>query len=750
MYSSNLNRAAAASGRRDALGTTPGAKPSIGLPDTSRPSLETTWAGREVIYTLIGLAATGFAYLMLSLDVQSVLAERLRAGYLWPIAEQICFVLIIYFIIYGNLVYHFARLGHWRRQGRHRPAPRAEIEAIYDSHRPPALAVLVPSYKEEERVVCQTLLSAALMEYPGRRIVLLIDDPPDPTDRADAEQLERMRGLPGKVQSMLRAPAQRFQSASIAYEHRRRHGAIDPAHETRRLAKCYLEAANWLESMAAGFEVKDHTDTLFVELILSAPASEHRERASELLWRSRKGAQPLSPAELPREYRRLAALFSAEITSFERKAFANLSHAPNKAMNLNSYIGLMGEHFGKVASPGGQRLEPCEPGGAELAIPAADYLITLDADSLLLNDYALRLIDVMEREGNHRVAVVQTPYSAVPGAARLIERVAGATTDIQHIIHQGFTWLGATYWVRANALLRRTALDDIRVIEDEDGKPVAKYIQDRTVIEDTESSIDLISRGWRLHNYPDRLAYSATPADFGSLLIQRRRWANGGLIILPKLMRYLGQGPGRTRKVSEGFMRFHYLTSLTGVSLGMLILILHPFDRSMHSWWLPMTALPYFALYGRDLVGSGYKWRDLPRVYALNLLLIPVNLGGVARSLHQACTGRRSAFGRTPKIEGRTAAPRFYILAEFAIVLYCVLRGLLEVFTGRWLHAGFLLINGAFLAYAVGCYMGFREAAQDLGLRRRPGALRWFWSRQAGSNRASSLKQTSDGLMPGA
>jgi hypothetical protein len=163
-----------------------------------------------------------------------------------------------------------------------------------------------------------------------------------------------------------------------------------------------------------------------------------------------------------------------------------------------------------------------------------------------------------------------------------------------------------------------------------------------------------------------------------------------------------------------------------------------------------MTALPYFALYGRDLVASGYKWRDLPRVYALNLLLIPVNLGGVARSLHQACTGRRSAFGRTPKIEGRTAAPRFYILAEFAIVLYCVLRGLIDLFTGRWLHAGFALINGAFLAYAIKSYVGFREAAEDVGLGRRQGALRPVLISPGGLEPSVGSEASLDGLMPGA
>ena len=54
------------------------------------------------------------------------------------------------------------------------------------------------------------------------------------------------------------------------------------------------------------------------------------------------------------------------------------------------------------------------------------------------------------------------------------------------------------------------------------------------MIEDTESSVDLGIKGWTLFNYPERLSYSATPPDFGSLCIQRQRWANGGLLILSK------------------------------------------------------------------------------------------------------------------------------------------------------------------------------------------------------------------------
>ena len=99
------------------------------------------------------------------------------------------------------------------------------------------------------------------------------------------------------------------------------------------------------------------------------------------------------------------------------------------------------------------------------------------------------------------------------------------------------TYYGATFWVGANAVIRKEALEDIVEVETVGGFEIRTYIQDRTVIEDTESSIDLGAHGWKLANYPERLSYSATPPDFGSLVVQRRRWANGGLLILPKLGR---------------------------------------------------------------------------------------------------------------------------------------------------------------------------------------------------------------------
>ncbi len=71
-------------------------------------------------------------------------------------------------------------------------------------------------------------------------------------------------------------------------------------------------------------------------------------------------------------------------------------------------------------------------------------------------------------------------------------------------MHQGLTNYGATFWVGANAVLRKSALDDIAVAEREGNLTIQRFIQDRTVIEDTESSVDLGIKNWRLYNYPER------------------------------------------------------------------------------------------------------------------------------------------------------------------------------------------------------------------------------------------------------
>ena len=679
---------------------------------------------REILYGRIGLVLSVVGTLWVSKELIHAFRIRFDAGQLLPSIEDGLLIAIFLALIYGNLVYQIARVGYFKRLRSHRPASREELESIYDSDAP-AVVILIPAYREELDVIRRTLMSAALMEYPAKRIALLIDDPPNPSDPIMASDLVATRHLTREIENLLRTEERKYADQLTGFEHRRGAGPLDPGREARRIAGLYSDAASWLEAQANSFEVLDHTDALFVERILREPARAHRTRSAEIAARATSPNTPLSEAEMAREYRRLASLFAVRITSFERKRFENLSHAPNKAMNLNSYLGLIGRNFREVIRPTGLHLEECGDASAQLRVHDADYVVTLDADSLLLHDYALRLIGVMEQPGNRHLAVAGSPYSAIRGSSSRLERVAGAQTDAQWIMSQGLTHYRAGFWVGANAVLRRKSLEEICQISTERGYPVRKYIQDRTLIEDTESTIDLISRGWALFNYPERLSYSATPPDFGTLIIQRRRWSNGGLLVLPNLFRYLTSSPRKATKIPETLLRLHYLVSPTTVNLGMLLLLCIPFRDAVPSISLVVAAAPYYILYGRDLVDYDYDWVDVLRIYALNLLLIPVNLAGVAQSLKQAFTGRVAVFARTPKVKGRVSSPRRYLYYIAAIIVLSCLVATSDLYAGKWAFCLFGFSNAAFYVYALVRLVGIRDSWSDLvgGIEGRPEIL---------------------------
>ena len=476
---------------------------------------------------VLAIAVTLCASFLAYLEIADI-AVRLTSRSEWlSLAQHVMFALIILLLVYGNVVYQFTRLAHYERQRAHHPVPTQRLRELHREGAP-RLTVLVPTYKEEEQVVLQTILSAALLEYPAKHVVLLIDDPPISSNAGDRQNLERMRALPSRVHELLSFPAALFSAELRAFLERSGAGHLQQAHEAEKLAGLFDVAGLHFERLHASIGGSDHVSAFFHENIigkvacdLRADGKRWRDRAIEPNWR----AIPLSAIE--RDFRRLASYFSAQISYFERKVYGNLSHASNKAMNLNTYIDLMGRCMREVGNASGSRdLISSTETEASQAFLDADYIITLDADSVLLNDYALRLVEYLERPENSRCAIAQTPYSSIQNPPGALERAAGITTDIQHIVHQGFTHYRSTYWVGANALIRKKALHEIVTTHREGNKTVRKYIHDRTVIEDTESSVDLWLKGWSLYNYPARLAYSATPSDFGSLLIQRRRWAH--------------------------------------------------------------------------------------------------------------------------------------------------------------------------------------------------------------------------------
>lgn len=684
---------------------------------------------RKIILGRLGILTTLLAWVSYVIStILRELANNPNAGFRFQF-ETVSYLVVVTFLTFSALMYLMARQGALYRFRDHFRVPRGELDRHFSEYAA-GITVLVPSYAEEPQVVRATVWSAALQEFPDLKVVLLVDDPPNPTDTGDLAKLDTTRALTAEISAAMSVPAARF---NAALADARRRAKTDIRNEPAELASLigeYEAAADWLEAMAADEPVDDHVDEFFVDLVLMGLA---RELRLVLVGLNAALAQKTSPPWSRREelYLRLTWIFNVSTETFERKKYASLSHEANKAMNLNAYISLMGHSWREETTADGLVLRKVER-DAEFAgndrildFPDTTYLLTLDADSLLLRDYCLRLVYFLESAGNEQVAVTQTPYSSFRGAPTRIERVAGATTDLQHILHQGMTYYGATFWVGANAVIRKRALEDIVEVETNAAFEIRTYIQDRTVIEDTESSIDLGQHGWTLVNYPERLSYSATPPDFGSLVVQRRRWANGGLLILPKLWAQLLQSRSARRKIlfREVLLRVNYMASIAWASFGLLFLLAYPYDSRLLSPIVFLAALPYFLAMGSDLRDCGHRFSDILRIYGFNLVLLPVNLAGVLKSLQQAVTGDKIPFARTPKVKDRTAAPAIYVLTPYAIVAFSMLTVWRDAQLGNWGNVAFASLNAVLAAGAIRAYIGVRNSVVDVFL----GMVNWLY-----------------------
>lgn len=623
------------------------------------------------------------------------------------------YLMVMTLLTFSALMYLIARQGALQRFSKHVRAPRAHLDQ-YFSDTKPSITVLIPSYNEEPGVIFKTMLSAALQEYPTMRIVLLMDDAPYPTDPAAQARLEETRELGRKIGKLLSKPSKRFGNALSEFE-KTKSKRLTPAQQ-RKLIREYAWAVQWLNDEADKVTVEDHVDMFFADEVLRALAAD-LQLTVQALSASLDENETLPRSRALQLYNRLTWIFKSELEVFERKRYMSLSHEANKAMNINSYISLMGGRYRKQSTPEGTILVPISTRvKADVTIPDSDFILTLDADSVLLRDYCLRLVYFAQQPGNERVAVVQTPYSSFRGAATRIERLAGATTDLQHILHQGKTHYDATFWVGANAVIRKNALEDIVEKEWVGGFEIKRYVQDRTVIEDTESSIDLTLHGWKLVNYPERLSYSATPPDFGSLIVQRRRWANGGLLIMPKLLRRHSERRRLREPVSyiELFLRINYMTSIAWASFGLIFILAYPYDSRLLSPLVLLTAAPYFLAMASDLRYNGYNRSDIFRIYGFNLILLPVNLAGVLKSIQQAITGKKIPFARTPKVKDRTVSPFLYIAAPLAIIGFSVFTCVRDFEAGNWPNATFAAFNAIVATWAFVSYIGIGNAIVDL------------------------------------
>ncbi|HVX21579.1 MAG TPA: glycosyltransferase family 2 protein [Acidimicrobiales bacterium] len=683
------------------------------LPPVATPAPDSTAAiGRLAIFVTV---AGWVVFIATTVATQFFAGRATTLRFKW---EAVLYMVVVSFLTLSSLSYLTARLGYYLRIRSHRRVPRAAVDDFL-SRTHHTLTCLVPSYQEDEHIIRMTLFSAALQEYPDMEVVLLIDDPPEPRTARGRRLLAQVRALPASVQDALARPLAdavgRVGDIVEGYVPDDLAGRHD---QLGRLAEAYSASAGWLLDLAGAHPRDSHVDDFFADHVLGRLARDLQAVGAAIAQARAEGAQ-IDPGRVRQLATRLVNVFSARLGSFERKQYESLSHEPNKAMNLNSYLGLMGGRYRDEFTPAGRVLTevgPDEP--ADLEVTNPDFVLTLDADSVLLPEYCARLVYLLSLEGNQRVAIAQTPYSAYPGPASRLERIAGASTDLQFMVHQGLTYHDATFWVGANAVLRKEALDDIDVASQDGNWTIHRYISDRTVIEDTESTVTLGTKGWKLVNYPERLSYSATPPDFGALTVQRRRWADGGLIIVPRLLRHARKKDDRGLRPSAGetFLRLNYMASIAWSTVCLLLLLAYPFNYQLLSPVVLVVALPYFLMMAVDLHHAGYKRTDVFRVYGFNLILIPVNLAGVTNSLQQAVTGEKVPFRRTPKVARRTRTSLLFVLSPYLLVGLAAFTLWHDKNLHLWVNFGFAAFNALLAVYAIVAFMGIRNSLVDIWL----------------------------------
>jgi hypothetical protein len=168
------------------------------------------------------------------------------------------------------------------------------------------------------------------------------------------------------------------------------------------------------------------------------------------------------------------------------------------------------------------------------------------------------------------------------------------------------------------------------------------------------------------------------------------------------------------RNVLEGLLRLHYLIMPACISISMLLMLVYPFDFKRVSSWIYLTLPPYLYLVCRDLKNTGYRPHEIFRAYALFVVLLPVVLTGVANSLIQIVFRVKAQFGRTPKIDHRTAIPLTCTAAIVALFAWSGVVSYGDYLRGDGMHAIFAFSNVFALGYGLVALIGLRAIGEDV------------------------------------
>lgn len=343
---------------------------------------------------------------------------------------------------------------------------------------------------------------------------------------------------------------------------------------------------------------------------------------------------------------------------------------------------------------------------AGLESASGEYILILDADFVPGPDLLEALLPSMADGG---VGMVQARWDHLNEHDSWLTRAQALLLDGHFFLEQRGRYLGGRFFNfnGTAGLWRRQALVD------------AGGWQSDTLTEDLDISYRAQMAGWRFVLRDDVGVPAELPATPASLLVQQRRWAQGGVQTARKLLPRVLRGPWRPTVRFESFVHLcgHLAHPLT-FGLALLVVPAALGRRALgidRLWWLDLALFlaataPFIAFYWtaarRRGRAANVAARGVAETLALAAGLSVLLSGAVLRGLGRS----RDPFHRTPKAgsaarssyetRGGDFRGRRLVVGAGAFMVFA---GAIAVAAGHWGSLPFVgLFAAGYLAVGLG------------------------------------------------
>ncbi|MDQ6954242.1 MAG: glycosyltransferase [Mariprofundaceae bacterium] len=190
---------------------------------------------------------------------------------------------------------------------------------------------------------------------------------------------------------------------------------------------------------------------------------------------------------------------------------------------------------------------------AALRAVSSDFLVVFDADHVPAVDFLEKTVgSIIDDE---QVAIVQTPHfmlnrDPIEKNLQVEKHMPGEGEMFYTLNLRGMDNWDSGFFCGSGALIRRSALDEI-------GGVLSK-----TIVEDAETSLELISRGYKTKYLHRPLLVGLSAESISSFIVQRTRWATGMMQLLRYRNPLFVKGIGFGQRVGYFNTMFYWLFGL--------------------------------------------------------------------------------------------------------------------------------------------------------------------------------------------